>query len=47
MCTPLLFCTFDLKGALAVHLNIPLTNFSLYINFKSGIAAAGEPIPSE
>ena len=34
----------DLKGAPAVHFNFPLQNFSLYITFKSGIAAAGEPI---
>ena len=37
----------DLKGATAVHLNFPLQSFSLYITFKSGIAAAGEPISLE
>ena len=37
----------DLKGTPAEHLNFPLPSFSLYITFKSGIAAAGEPIPSE
>jgi hypothetical protein len=37
----------DLKGAPAVHFNFPLPSFSLYITFKTGIAAAGEPIPSE
>ena len=36
----------DLTGALAVHFNFPLQNFSLYITFKSGIAATGEAIPS-
>ena len=34
----------DLEGAPAVHFNLPLLSFYLY---KSGIAAAGEPIPSE
>ena len=28
-------------------MNFPLQSFSLYTTFKSGIAAAGEPIPSE
>ena len=37
----------DLEGALAVHINFPLLNFYLCTTFKSGIAAAGEPIPSE
>ena len=37
----------DLKGAPAVHFNIPLQSFSLYITFNSGIAASSEPIPSE
>ena len=27
--------------------NLPLLSFYLYTTFKSGIAAAGEPIPSE
>ena len=35
----------ELKEAPAVHLNFPLLVFSLYRTFKSGIAAAGEPIP--
>ena len=37
----------DLEGALAVHFNLPLLIFYLYTTFKSGIAAAGEPILSE
>ena len=37
----------DLEGAPAVHLNLPLLSFYLYTTFKSGIAAAGEPITSE
>ena len=37
----------DLKGTLAVHFNFPLQSFYLYLTFKSGIAASGEPIPSE
>ena len=37
----------DLKGALAVHFNFPLQNFSLYITFNRGIATSGEPITSE
>ena len=37
----------DFKGTPAVHLNFPLPSFSLYITLKSGIAAAGEPIPLE
>ena len=37
----------DLKGAPTVHFNFPLQSFSLYTTFKKGIAAAGEPIPSE
>ena len=35
----------DLKGAPAVHFYFPMQTFSLYIIFKSGTAAAGEPIP--
>ena len=35
----------DLKGAPAVHFNLPLRSF--YITYKTGNAAAGEPIPSE
>ena len=34
----------DFRGAPAVHLNFPLQSFSLYLTFKSGIAASGEPI---
>ena len=37
----------DLKGVPAVHFNFLLNSFSLYLTFKSRIAAAGEPIPSE
>ena len=37
----------DLKGAPAVHFNFPLLSFSLYTTFKTGIAAASEPIPLE
>ena len=37
----------NLEGAPAVHFTLPLLSFYLYTNFKSGIAAAGEPIPSE
>ena len=37
----------DLKGAPAVHFNFPLLSFYLCTTFKTGIAAAGEPIPSE
>ena len=37
----------DLEGAPAVHFNLPLLNFYLYTTFKTAIAAAGEPIPSE
>ena len=37
----------DSNGAPAVRFNFPLQRFSLYITLKSGIAAAGEPIPSE
>ena len=37
----------DLKGAPAVHFNFPLQSIILYLTFKSGIAASGEPIPSE
>ena len=37
----------DLKGAPAVHFNFLLQSFSLYITFKCGIAASGEPIPLE
>ena len=35
----------DLKEALAVHYNFSLLKFSLYIAFKSGIAATGEHNP--
>ena len=35
------------KGAPAVHFSFPLQSFSLYITFKSGIAASGEPVPLE
>ena len=35
----------DLKGAPGVNFYFPLQG--LYITFKSGMAAAGEPIPSE
>ena len=31
----------------AVYLNFPLLVFSLYMNIKKGIAAAGEPIHLE
>ena len=34
-----------LNEALAVHYNFPLLKFSLYRTFKSGIAAANDPIP--
>ena len=37
----------DLKGAPAVHFNFPLQSVSLCLIFKNGIAASGEPIPSE
>ena len=37
----------DLKVAPAVHFNLTLLSFYLYTTFKTGIAAAGEPIPSE
>ena len=37
----------DLEQAPAVHINLPLLSFCLYTTIKSGIAAAGEPIPSE
>ena len=37
----------DLEGAPAVHINFPLLSFYLCTTFKTGIAAAGEPIPSE
>ena len=36
-----------LKGAPAVHFNLPLLSYYLYTTFTSGIAAAGEHIPSE
>ena len=36
-----------MKGAPAVHFNLPLLSFYLYITFKTGIAAASEPIPLE
>ena len=36
-----------MKGALAVPFNFPLQSFYLYIIFKNGSAAAGEPILSE
>ena len=34
----------DLEGAPAVRINIPLLSFYLSTTFKTGIAAAGEPI---
>ena len=37
----------DFKGAHAVHFNFPLQSFPLYLTFKCGIAASGEPTPSE
>ena len=37
----------NLEGAWAVHINFPLLSFYLCTTFKTGIAAAGEPIPSE
>ena len=37
----------DLKVAPTVQFNFPVQSFSLYHPFKSGIAAAGEPIPLE
>ena len=37
----------DLKGDPAVHFDVPLQSFSLYITFKSRIAAVGEPNPLE
>ena len=37
----------DLEGAPAVHFNLPLLSFYLYTTFKTGIAAAGEPISLE
>ena len=37
----------SLKGAPAVHFNLPLLSFYLYTTFKSGIAAACESIPLE
>ena len=37
----------NLKGAPAVHFNLSLLNIYLYTTFKTGIAAAGEPIPWE
>ena len=37
----------NLEGAPTVHFNLPLLSFYLYTTFKSGIAAASEPIPSE
>ena len=37
----------DLKGAPAVHCNFSLLRFSLCTTFKTGIAAACEPIPLE
>ena len=37
----------DLKGAPAVHFNLPLLTYYLYTTFKTGIAAACEPIPLE
>ena len=38
---------WSLKGALAVHFNLPLLSFYLCTTFKSGIAPACEPTPSE
>ena len=38
----------DLKGAPAVHFNLPLLSFYLYTTFKTGIAIhQTSPIPSE
>ena len=37
----------DLKLAPAVHFNFPLLSFSLQTTFKTGIAAASQPIPLE
>ena len=37
----------DLEAAPAVHFNLPLLNFYPYTTIKTGIAASGEPIPSE
>ena len=37
----------DLEGAPAELFNLPLLSFYLYTTFKTGIAAAGVPIPSE
>ena len=37
----------DLKGAPAVDINFHVQIFSLYKIYKSGIAAASEPTPSE
>ena len=37
----------DLKGAPAVHFNLPILGFYLNTTFKTGIASAGEPFPSE
>ena len=37
----------DLEGGRAVHFNFLLLSFYLCTTFKTGIAAAGEPIPSE
>ena len=34
-------------GGPAENSNFPLFVFSLYVSFKSGIAASGEPIPLE
>ena len=38
----LLMVMEDVKGAPAVHFNFPWQSFSLYITFKSWIAAASE-----
>ena len=38
---------WSFKGAPAVHCNFTLLSFFLYITFKTGIAAACEPIPLE
>ena len=37
----------DFEGAPAAHFNFPLLSIYLCATFKSGIAAASEPIPLE
>jgi hypothetical protein len=39
--------TGDFYGTPTVNMNLPLQSLFLYTTFKSGIAAAGEPSPSE